>query len=611
MAPEQAMAQEIGPWTDLYSVGCMAFELFTGKVPFHDSDAPMAILLRHVNEPIPPVKSIDSSVDQDISDWIERLLVKDPKLRTQSAADAWDDFEEIVIRVLGPRWRREARLPAGVTQVDTPKPLTPAPFEGTSADPAVSDDFESFAWGAGGPYTPPPQPGLPTPPEPEVGPPTPIPGDDSSFVTFGAPAPPPPTDALLPGAEDPPAETDEPAQASGFETYVAPPAPQPPVETPRDEVAAPPPPPPPAEPRDEIVTPPPEDLAPPPPPREAVVAPPDEPVEATRDDLAAEVPPTVAPSALREPEPEVAPARRRNVLPIAIAAGVAIAAVVGFVIGGSGGSEPVSTLPAVPKSNAAMKLKVPEAWTDAAVPTVPGLTLADAKAAAGGGATVLFGTVRDEANNAALLPTGLQQAAGGVPENREAVKVGPDEVEAYRYRDVRLEGIDKPVTLYAIPTTQGVVTVACVPSAKSCDGVANTLELNGEPFPIGPSEQYAKKVSGVLGALNAKVAKARGALGKAKTPAAQAKATANLRDAYRKAAADLRGGRLSPADRGGNARLVAALNGLAKAYGQGAKAARNNNKAGFKRAGAAVTTAQRELAEALEGLRTAGYEIQS
>ena len=106
MAPEQAMAQDIGPWTDLYSVGCMAFELFTGKVPFHDSDAPMAILLRHVNEPIAPVKSIDPQIDQGISDWIEKMLVKDPTQRTQSAADAWDDFEEIIIGLLGPRWRR-------------------------------------------------------------------------------------------------------------------------------------------------------------------------------------------------------------------------------------------------------------------------------------------------------------------------------------------------------------------------------------------------------------------------------------------------------------------------------------------------------------------------
>ena len=106
MAPEQAMAQDIGPWTDLYSVGCMAFELFTGKVPFHDSDAPMAILLRHVNEPIAPVKSIDPEIDQGISDWIEKMLVKDPTQRTQSATDAWDDFEEIIIGLLGPRWRR-------------------------------------------------------------------------------------------------------------------------------------------------------------------------------------------------------------------------------------------------------------------------------------------------------------------------------------------------------------------------------------------------------------------------------------------------------------------------------------------------------------------------
>src|SRR3954454_20367675 len=147
MAPEQAMAQDIGPWTDLYSVGCMAFELFTGNVPFHDSDAPMAILLRHVNEPIAPVKSIDPNVDENISDWIEHMLVKDPTQRTQSAADAWDDFEEIIIGLLGPRWRRSARLGDAAGAGDTPNPLTPAPFQGTTAGATPSDEFQSFAWG--------------------------------------------------------------------------------------------------------------------------------------------------------------------------------------------------------------------------------------------------------------------------------------------------------------------------------------------------------------------------------------------------------------------------------------------------------------------------------
>jgi hypothetical protein len=271
MAPEQAMAQDIGPWTDLYSVGCMAFELFTGRVPFHDSDAPMAILLRHVNEPIAPVKSIDPEIDQGISDWIEKLLVKDPKQRTQSAGDAWDDFEEIIIGLLGPRWRRSARLSERAEAVDSPSPLTPAPFEGTTTTPA-SEEFQSFAWGqpaaetgappaaSPGPYTPPPQdlpsepmveepaPAAPPAPEPvaeappaapeaaapaappeapaEPEPAAPAEADsdalDSGFVTFGAPAPPPPTDALIP-PQAPPAE---------------PPAAAPPVPEPEPEAEA-------------------------------------------------------------------------------------------------------------------------------------------------------------------------------------------------------------------------------------------------------------------------------------------------------------------------------------------------------------------------------------
>src|SRR6476620_1897055 len=177
MAPEQAMAQDIGPWTDLYSVGCMAFELFTGRVPFHDSDAPMAILLRHVNEPIAPVKSIRPEVDQRISDWVERLLVKEPEGRTQNAQDAWDDFEEILISLLGPRWRREARLVERATESNGAKPLTPAPFQGTTAGESASEEFKSFAWGATGSetgpsapappmYTPPPSASAPVIPDP-------------------------------------------------------------------------------------------------------------------------------------------------------------------------------------------------------------------------------------------------------------------------------------------------------------------------------------------------------------------------------------------------------------------------------------------------------------
>ena len=129
MAPEQAMGQEVGPWTDLYSVGVMAFEFFVGRVPFRDTEEPMAVLMRQVSDPIPAARSLNPEIDQSVSDWIERLLVKDPDERTGSADEAWDEFEEIVISMVGPRWRRSARLlEPSDRPPDTPAgPATPPP----------------------------------------------------------------------------------------------------------------------------------------------------------------------------------------------------------------------------------------------------------------------------------------------------------------------------------------------------------------------------------------------------------------------------------------------------------------------------------------------------
>ena len=464
MAPEQAMAQDVGPWTDLYSVGCMAFELFTGRVPFHDSEAPMAILLRHVNEPIPPVKSIDSTVDERLSDWVERLLVKDPKQRTQSAADAWDDLEEVVIALLGPRWRREARVPAETASVDTPKPLTPAPFE-TAA--AVSEE-----WG--------------------------------------------------------------------------------PVAS------------------------------------------------------------TVMPQALTEAAPTVAePRERRSRFPLIVVGVILVAAVAGFRLAGSDGGDEGGG-EATTAENDAMRLEVPAGWTrSTTLPAVPGLTLDGATGyTAPDGGTVLFGTV--DSDNSALLPTGLIEAAGGVPAQRTPVALGPDELQAFRYSDVEVEGLDQPLTVYALPTSQGVATVACLPGSATCEGVANTLELTaGDPLPVGPSGQYAQAVEGALGDLSARAGKAGAALRRAQTPSAQSAAARDLQAAYRRASQALGEQQVNPADASTNARLVAALGATAKAYGQAASAAAAGSEPRYQQAGKAVNAARRDIDGALEGLRAAGYEIGS
>jgi serine/threonine protein kinase len=199
MAPEQAMAKDVGPWTDLYSVGCMAYELFTGKPPFYDAEEPLAILLRHISEALPPAAEV-ADVDPDVSAWIERLTSKDPKDRPQSASVAWEEFEEILIGKLGPRWRREARLTA---------PAGP-PTDG----PAAQSVEDSEEWHT---VTPVPGPATPSPP---TGPAPPMEGIDLEGTG-------PDTGNPLPGAEEP-----------AYETYLPPPTGPPAADEP-EPVAAP------------------------------------------------------------------------------------------------------------------------------------------------------------------------------------------------------------------------------------------------------------------------------------------------------------------------------------------------------------------------------------
>jgi serine/threonine-protein kinase len=52
MAPEQAMATKVGPPADIYALGIVAYEMFTGGVPF-SADTPVAVLMKHVQEPLP------------------------------------------------------------------------------------------------------------------------------------------------------------------------------------------------------------------------------------------------------------------------------------------------------------------------------------------------------------------------------------------------------------------------------------------------------------------------------------------------------------------------------------------------------------------------------
>jgi serine/threonine protein kinase len=198
MAPEQAMAKEIGAWTDLYSTGVIAYELLVGQVPFSGGDTPMAILFKHVHDPIPPPREVNPELDPGLADWLERMLAKEPADRPKSAQEAADSLDELVTQLLGPRWRREARLveePEAAPPVPTPDVETP-----DTATP-TTDGFETY-------HRSPEELPTPKPPEP-ARPPIPEPGP---LPDPKPPLPPPPVEQAPPPPEPPPPPPPPPAE---------------------------------------------------------------------------------------------------------------------------------------------------------------------------------------------------------------------------------------------------------------------------------------------------------------------------------------------------------------------------------------------------------------
>ncbi|GAA1434522.1 serine/threonine protein kinase PkaE [Streptomyces thermospinosisporus] len=85
MAPEQAVGRTV-PASDLYSLGCVLYELLTGAPPFTDG-SPFMLYHRHANEPVPPLTDRRPDVPDGLRALVERLLEKKPEDRPATAAD--------------------------------------------------------------------------------------------------------------------------------------------------------------------------------------------------------------------------------------------------------------------------------------------------------------------------------------------------------------------------------------------------------------------------------------------------------------------------------------------------------------------------------------------
>ena len=95
LSPEQARGELVDARSDIYSSGCVLYELLTGVTPFN-GDSPVAIAYQHVNEPPKPPSSLDHSIPSSLDSITLGALAKSPSNRYQTAAEMRSDVERSI-----------------------------------------------------------------------------------------------------------------------------------------------------------------------------------------------------------------------------------------------------------------------------------------------------------------------------------------------------------------------------------------------------------------------------------------------------------------------------------------------------------------------------------
>jgi len=130
MAPEQATGTKLDGRADIYSLGIVAYELFTGRVPF-SADTPLAVLMKHLQEPIPLPSP--SEVPEALTRVLLKSLAKAREDRWATASEfaaaleegqalAERSAEELVTRVALPTAVASGWVGAPTDSLPTPRP---------------------------------------------------------------------------------------------------------------------------------------------------------------------------------------------------------------------------------------------------------------------------------------------------------------------------------------------------------------------------------------------------------------------------------------------------------------------------------------------------------
>lgn len=127
LSPEQARGDPVDARSDVYSLGCVLYEILTGDPPFV-GDSPVAVAYQHVREdPVPPSQR-HAAVSEDLDAVVLKALAKNPDNRYQTAAEMRADL----VRVHS---GEKPEAPRVLTAAERAAMLTPAQLSGDTAAP--------------------------------------------------------------------------------------------------------------------------------------------------------------------------------------------------------------------------------------------------------------------------------------------------------------------------------------------------------------------------------------------------------------------------------------------------------------------------------------------
>jgi tRNA A-37 threonylcarbamoyl transferase component Bud32 len=138
MAPEQGLEGRSDARSDIYSLGIVFYEMLTQRTPF-EADTPLAVLMKHVNDPLPLPRKMDPTIPEPFERIVLKALAKDPDDRYHGAEEMAQALREAA-EDSGIELPKRISLPLSFTTLESPSESV-AVFSGTAREKITDAEF--------------------------------------------------------------------------------------------------------------------------------------------------------------------------------------------------------------------------------------------------------------------------------------------------------------------------------------------------------------------------------------------------------------------------------------------------------------------------------------